>query len=257
MSERGGIPDHPLPFLDHLEEFRQALLRALAAFVLAFIPAVLLTPHVIEALSAPFRAMPEMAGRGLQSIQVAGAFLLAMKTAAVTALLLAAPFMAYHLLRFLFPALTRRERHALLAALVASSVLFIAGSLLAYRTTLRMALAVMWRVHRWIGAEPAWTINSYVGFSLHLLLAFGLAFQLPVLVLVLGRMSMVTSRQLRARRAHVILGIFILAMLLTPPDPLTQLMLAVPLAALYEACIWLIAMFEISRGKNHHEEYMA
>ena len=87
-------------------------------------------------------------------------------------------------------------------------------------------------------------MDSYISFSLGLLLAFGLTFQLPVIILTLGYLGIVNSSQLRAKRSYVIVGLFILAMLLTPPDVFTQLMLALPLTLLYECCIWILYLTE-------------
>jgi len=117
-----------------------------------------------------------------------------------------------------------------------------------YFLTLPVALKVMIGLNAWMGVRPEWTVTSYVSFALQLLLAFGLVFELPILLLVLGRLGVVTSAQLREKRRHAIVGLFVVAMLLTPPDVFSQLVMAVPLVVLYEVCIWLIRATERTRS---------
>jgi sec-independent protein translocase protein TatC len=91
-----------------------------------------------------------------------------------------------------------------------------------------------------LGTTAMWTIDKYIGFVLHLLLGFGLACELPLVIIMLGSMGLIRPQQLKTYRRHVVVGIFIMAMLLTPPDPTTQLMMAIPLYLLYECCIWIL-----------------
>ena len=99
-------------------------------------------------------------------------------------------------------------------------------------------------MHGWLNINPQWQVSSYVTFALHLLIAFGVAFEMPVVVVVLGRLGIVNSTQLRERRRHVIVILLIVAMLLTPPDPITQLAMAIPLYLLYEISIWVVRIWE-------------
>ncbi len=120
-----------------------------------------------------------------------------------------------------------------------------------YFATLPLALQVMFRIGDWIGvsAGPI-KIKSYVTFCLHLMLGFGLAFELPVLLVTLGHLGIVSSKQLREKRPHVIVILLALAMLLTPPDIFTQLLMAVPLIVLYEISIWIIRISELREKKR-------
>src|SRR5690606_1723744 len=125
-----------------------------------------------------------------------------------------------------------------------SVLLFMLGVLLGYKGTLPVALAMMFSLHDWMGIQPVPQVTSYVGFTVHLLLAFGIAFQMPVILVILGRLGLITSAQLREKRKHVIVLLLVVAMFLTPPDVFTQLIMAVPLIVLYESCIWIVFFFE-------------
>ncbi len=247
-----SLRDNSTSFLDHLEEFRFTLIRSLIAYTVGFLIALPCTPAILRLLTRPL-ASPEAALQPalLQSIRVAGAFTLAMKTAGITGLLLSAPVILFLLGGFVFPGLTQRERRAVLFATIGAAVLFLVGVFLGYHTTLRVALQIMLQFHHWLGIVPGWTMDSYVSFCLALLLAFGFTFQLPVIILTLGSLGILSSSLLRAKRPHVIVGLFILSMLLTPPDVFTQLMLATPMVLLYEACIWILFFFE---RKNRHSQ---
>ncbi|MDD4734952.1 MAG: twin-arginine translocase subunit TatC [Kiritimatiellae bacterium] len=237
--------NNPKSFLDHLEEFRFTLIRCLLAYAVGFAIALPCTPAVLRLLTRPL-APPHapLQPALLQSIRVAGAFTLAMKTAGITGLLISAPLILFLLGGFIFPGLTQRERRAVLFASIGAAALFLVGIFLGYHTTLRVALQIMLQLHHWLGIVPGWTMDSYVSFCLSLLLAFGLTFQLPVIILTLGSLGILSSSLLRAKRPYVIIGLFVLAMLLTPPDVFTQLMLATPMVFLYETCIWILFFFE-------------
>ena len=103
-------------------------------------------------------------------------------------------------------------------------------------------------IRGWMGIEAEWTVTSYVAFAIQLMIGFGLAFELPVVVVILGRMGIVSAAQLREKRRHVLVFLLILAMVLTPPDVVTQLLMAVPLAILYEVCILLVWASEKKAG---------
>lgn len=113
-----------------------------------------------------------------------------------------------------------------------------------YRWTLPVAMKLMWGFNERLGGAAIWNYQKTVGFILQVLLGFGVAFQLPIIIILLGKLGFLESRQLREKRRHVIVGLFILAMFLTPPDPGTQILMAVPLILLYEFCIWFLYFSE-------------
>ena len=155
-------------------------------------------------------------------------------------LLLSLPVLVFIIGSFVLPGIRDVERKVLQRISVFSGGLFLAGIAMGYKVTLPLALGLMLKVGAQLGGESIWFYNKYIAFALQLLLGFGLAFQLPVVILILGKMGLVNSTQLREKRRHVIVGLLILAMILTPPDILTQLLMAAPLIFLYEFCIWFL-----------------
>lgn len=155
-------------------------------------------------------------------------------------LLLSLPFLVFFLALFVLPGVRDVEQRAIKRIAVFSGGLFLLGVVMGYKITLPLALGLMLKIGAQLGGESIWFYSKYIMFALQLLLAFGLAFQLPVAILILGKMGVVGSRQLREKRRHVIVGLLVLSMLLTPPDLLTQLLLAAPLILLYEFCIWFL-----------------
>jgi len=190
----------------------------------------------------------------LMTTDVAGIFSLTIRIAVYSALILCAPFLMMFIASFVFPGLTPLERKAIKRSLFFSLGLFFVGVLMAYHFTLPVALNFMWRLNQWLGVDPRWTVNSYIQFSMHVLFGFGLAFQLPVVMLVLGKMGLVDSRSLREKRRFAVVGCLVVGMVLTPPEVYTQVMMAVPLYLLYEMCIWLL-YFSEKREKRNDDEY--
>lgn len=232
------------PFLDHLEDLRHTVLRCLVAIGIGMGLAFPLAPRLLRLLSAPLVRMLGDTEPFLQSLEVAGAFTVALRTSLWAGLLLSAPFVVYFICQFVFPGLREKEKNVTLKAGAAAVVLFFVGVLVGYVVTLEVALRIMYRFHEWLGIKAAWRVGDYVAFSIRVLIAFGVAFEMPVVLVVLGRLGVVNAAQLREKRKHVMVALLIVAMLLTPPDPFTQLAMAVPLIILYEICIWVVRFTE-------------
>jgi sec-independent protein translocase protein TatC len=247
MDPSSESPENDLsakPFLEHLEELRQTLIRCALAFGICFLVALPLSPFFLSVLKKPLMELPQTLGEGLPSMQVAGAFAVTMRLGFWFGLILSAPLLVFFAGHFVAPGLTVREKQVVLRSMGFAVVLFLLGVTLGYTITLPVAVRMMWKWHEWLGIRPLWTINSYVAFSSQLLIGFGLAFELPVVVLVLGRLNLLNAARLREKRRYVVVGLLVLAMILTPPDVFTQMIMAVPLILLYELCIWLLWMSE-------------
>jgi sec-independent protein translocase protein TatC len=167
-----------------------------------------------------------------------------------TGLLFSSPFLLLFIGAFIFPGLTQREKKAVIHASGFAVALFALGVWFGYHFTLPAALKMMFGMHTWLGIRAEWTITSYVTFALQLLIGFGLVFELPTILLALGKLGVVSSRQLRSVRRHAIVAILIVAAALTPPDVFSQMLMTLPLFGLYELCIWLIWMDERKKKRR-------
>ncbi|HMO50025.1 MAG TPA: twin-arginine translocase subunit TatC [Kiritimatiellia bacterium] len=232
------------PFLDHLEDLRQTLIRAAIALVGGMVIAFPLTPWMLGLLKRPLHLVSEDPDRMLQSMEVAGAFVAAMRMSFWGGLLLSAPVLVFLVGAFILPALREHEKRLAARAGALGVVLFFVGVLTGYFYTLPFALSAMFLFHGWLGVVPLWTISSYVAFSTQLLIAFGLAFEIPVVLLILGRLGIVSGEWLRAHRRHAVVVALILACVLTPPDVVSQIAMTIPLMLMYEGCIWLVLAWD-------------
>jgi sec-independent protein translocase protein TatC len=148
------------------------------------------------------------------------------------------------------PGLTRRERVLARKSFGFAFVLFVLGAAMGYFFCLPIALRMMLRIHAWLGISPEWTVNDYVAFATQMLIGFGLAFELPVVVLVLGKLGIVSVEQLSAKRRHVVVICLAIGMLLTPQDIASQLIMAVPLYVLFELCLLIL---RVDRRKQERQ----
>jgi len=237
--------DKPKPFLQHLEELRWTILWSLTALVAAMLVCLPLAPFIFRRLCAPLSkvtAHPEMF---LRSLEITGAFSIALQLVVWSGVILSAPVILLLIGRFVFPGLTGQERKMARVAGVLAFFLFILGVALGYFLTLPIALKIFFRIHAWLGVQAEWTAPSYINFSMQLLLLFGLAFELPMVIMALGYFKIISSAFLRSKRRHAIVVILVLAMVLTPgPDVISQVVMAVPMFMLYELSVWVVWLFE-------------
>ena len=175
-------------------------------------------------------------------------------------LCLAFPFMAWQLWMFIAPGLYRNERRAFLPFIAATPVMFIMGAAFVYYVLLPNAIRffLSYETHPdpgngTIGIQLVPRVSEYLSFITTLIFAFGLCFELPVLLALLGRVGIVTSKGLRSVWRYAVVGVFVVAAVLTPPDVFSQLSLAIPLVGLYEASIWIVKGIEKSRAKADAE----
>jgi sec-independent protein translocase protein TatC len=251
-SDTTATPDEPgvKPFLAHLEDLRLAILRCVVALSVGMSVAVPLTPRIMMWLKTPLRTVTDNPDQFLRSLEVSGAFSVSLNMALWTGLLFSSPFLLLFIGAFIFPGLTGREKKVVLHASGLAVALFALGVWFGYQFTLPAALKMMFGMHTWLGIRAEWTITSYVTFALQLLIGFGLVFELPTILLALGKLGVVSSRQLRSVRRHAIVVILIVAAALTPPDVFSQMLMTLPLFGLYELCIWLIWMDERKKKRR-------
>ena len=235
--------DPQRPLLEHLTALRDMLLFDAVAWVACVVLACVFSPDVLAWLKSPAAANEEL----LQGLDLTSGFSTMMAIALWGGTALSFPFLVYAALRFVFPALTNREKAMLLTILVSGSVLFLVGVGLAYGKTLPLVVSAFQAINGWIGLPvTAVRIEGYISIVLKTIIAFGLVFQLPLVIFVLGWFGLVTSESLRAKRRAAIVAAFVVAMFLTPPDPMSQLVMAVPLCLLYELSIWAVWLREHS-----------
>lgn len=245
--------DPPRPLLEHLLALRDMLVFGAVAWAICVVVAFVFSPQVLSWLTSPAKEVQEavQAANGgdarpwLQGLDLTSGFSTAMSIAVWGGTALSFPFVVYAILRFVFPALTRREKVILMAILLVGTSLFMVGSVLAYRKTLPLVVTAFQEINKWMGL-PVETIRieGYISIVLKTLIAFGLVFQMPLVIFVLGWFGVVTSKGLREKRRICIVMAFVLAMFLTPPDPMSQLFMALPLCLLYELSIWAVWLKE-------------
>lgn len=224
--------DKDMTLTEHLAELRSCLLKALAALVIGTASSVYFLQDIMDVLTS--------AAKELYYMRPAEAFMLYMKVALLSGLLLASPFMLYELYAFVRPALTWRERKFTFLCIPLTLLLFIAGMLLSYSFVFPRGLEFF------LGfaagkVNPLISMESYLDFLLMLVVPFGFAFNVPVILTLLAYLGLISSRLLMKFQRHVILAAFIIAGVITPtPDIITQTLLAVPLILLYEVSIVII-----------------
>lgn len=292
----GAAPEQvEMPFLDHLEELRWRILKALGAVVLGAIVCFAFSDPLLKLLTRPYeqavrgtlatgqtgpaaaleewvrqqvnewrgtidaggdttaagRGGTAVAGRGdaepsgrlppsrqLQSLRPMTYFLVSLQVALLGGLVLALPVVFYQFWRFVAPGLLARERRLVLPIIFLSVVCFGVGAAIAYFIVLPLGLRFF------LGLEPTdmtsqWAVDEYISFVLRLLLGFGIVFEMPVVTLFLSRIGVVTPEYMRRVRRYAIVAIFIVAAIFTPPDPISQILMALPLLGLYEVSIWV------------------
>jgi sec-independent protein translocase protein TatC len=270
------------PLMEHLVELRQRLIISIAALLIGFLVCFYFAQDIYIFLTRPFQmatalvaeqkdlkahhgyfdtlltligVLPMPPTQPLKMVFTSPLefFFTKVKVAGIAGLILSFPVIAWQLYRFVAPGLYKRERNAFLPFLLASPVLFLMGAALVYYL---MLPAVLWfSLNQQItGAnlqvELLPRVDDYLKLATTLLLAFGLCFQLPVVLALLGMAGIVSSEALKSGRRYAIVGVFALAAVVTPPDPISMISLAVPICLLYEASIWVVKLIELRKAKE-------
>ncbi len=219
-------------FISHLVELRDRLLRAILAVLIVFLCLFPWAKDLYSLLAQPLLAVLPQGGQMIAT-DVVGVFLVPMKVALLIAFVIALPYVLFQIWAFVAPGLYTHEKRLVLPLIITSTLLFIAGMAFAYF----LVFPVVFKFMASIAPEGvAWMtdIEKYLSFALTMFIAFGVTFEVPVAVVLLVRMNMVTVEKLREIRPYVIVGAFVVGAVFTPPDVISQLMLAGPLWVLYE-----------------------
>jgi len=247
MSENNSTEDSGLQesFLSHLFELRDRIIKASLAIILVFVCLVYWAPDIFHLFAQPLlEALP--AGGKMIVTDVTGSFFVPMKVTMLVAFIIALPVVMYQLWAFIAPGLYLHERKLILPLVVSSYTLFIIGMAFAYFLVFPTVFKFMASYNAPLGAEMSTDIDNYLSFAMTTFLAFGITFEVPVVVVVLVRMGMVSLAKLKEIRPYVIVGAFVISAVVTPPDVLSQLLLAVPMTLLYELGL-VIARFYVPK----------
>lgn len=228
-------------FISHLIELRDRLLRMLIAVGVVFVLLFPFASELYDLLAYPMmRTLPE--GSRMIATGVVAPFLIPVKVAAMVAFAVALPYVLYQAWAFVAPGLYAHERRLVMPLVIASTVLFFVGVAFCYFFVFGVVFDFVYRIApKSITVAP--DIENYLNFVITLFLAFGVTFEVPIAVLILVRMGAVTIEQLTSIRPYFIVGSFVVAAVVTPPDVLSQLLLAIPMCLLYEVGIFAARLF--------------
>jgi sec-independent protein translocase protein TatC len=285
VSDHDELESSRAPLLDHLNELRRRLIVCVASMAVAFVLCFAFSQQIYILLLHPFEmAVALMAEQkaghksgpldllavmtGFKQVATAGAvkmvytaplefFFTKMKLSGFGAIMLTFPVLAWQLYRFVAPGLYKQEKGAFLPFLIAAPVLFLMGAALVYFVMLPFVLWFSLSQQITTGnvsVELLPKVSDYLTLVTHLLLAFGLCFQLPVVLSLLGLAGLIDSKTLASGRRYALVGIVFVAALVTPPDPLSQILLTVPIYMLYEVSIWCVRLIELRRKREEARE---
>lgn len=229
-----------MPLLDHIEELRKMVFKMLLAVAVGMTLSFLFRAQVASFVQSPLAMANPLATANLQSLGVADSMTISLKLSFYAGLVLAFPALLYFLSQFLFPGLNRRERRLVLKVTLVGFVLFLAGIWFGFFIVLPAALEFFFNDAKMMQWVPTWTVGEYYSFATRLVLAFGLSFELPVVVLSLVKIGILSPNKMKTTRPHAVVVIAVFSAIMTPTsDIFTLLLMTAPMFLLYESCIWL------------------
>ncbi len=232
------------PFLEHLEDLRWMIVKMAITLVVAMILCFAFRGTLVRVLQVPLHDVGSKIG-ALKALGITDSIVISFHLAFYAGIAVSFPILLYFLAEFVLPALTAVEKRFLFPAIFVSFGLFLLGVLVCYFWLLPKTILFFFRDTESLGWAPTWTVQQYYSFVTRFVIGFGLAFELPVVVLALVRFGLVTYKFMARTRPYAIVLIFILASIITPtPDVLTLVAMALPMCVLYESCIWIAWFME-------------
>lgn len=241
-SHDQAVDENEQPFLEHIIELRSRIIRSLIAIAVLFIPFYFYANDLYAWISQPLtEVLPE--GSTMIATQVASPFLTPFKLAVFTAIFVGVPYLLHQIWAFVSPGLYRHEKKFAIPLLMSSILLFYAGMAFAYFLVFPLVFTFFTQVAP-EGVAIMTDINQYLDFVLKMFLAFGIAFEIPIATMLLAWSGLATAKTMADKRPYVIVGCFVMGMLLTPPDVVSQLLLAAPTWLLFEVGVFLARFIE-------------
>lgn len=244
--------DETQPLFSHLLELRNRLLRSILSVIVVFLGLVWFANDIYAFLSAPLvERLPE--GASMIATDVASPFFTPIKLTLVTSVFIAVPLILYQVWAFVAPGLYKHERRLIMPLLFSSSVLFYAGVAFAYFVVFPLVFGFFTSIAP-EGVQVATDISSYLDFVLALFMAFGIAFEIPVAIILLCWTGATDPQSLRSKRPDIIVAAFVVGMLLTPPDIISQTLLAIPMCLLFEVGLFFSRFYVRSEDEVSSED---
>ena len=254
--------DEEKPFLEHLEDLRSMLVRMAVTLVITTIGSFIFYKELFQAILFPLQlaglAKDENGARTmLQNTDVAGPFMMAVNVSLIAAIIIAFPVLLVFLLQFVLPGLKPKEKKLLFPAIGIGTGLFLGGCTFAYWQVLPRALIFFTEFAATLGSRQDWTLDNYVTFTTRFILVFGIAFELPIIVMALVKLDFLNFKIMKSTWRHALIAITLFAAVITPtPDVLTLMMMSGPLYVLYAICV-VLAYFMEKKDKAAYPEYYA
>jgi sec-independent protein translocase protein TatC len=237
-----------MPIVQHLVELRSALLRSIIAIALFFAVLFPFSEDIYSFIAAPILAV--IPGSNLIAIGVISPFLTPLKMSLILAIYLALPYLLFKIWQFIAPALYKHEKKLVLPLVISSTVLFYAGLLFAFYIVFPVIFNFLSSVGP-TSVEFAPDIQYYLDFILKVSFAFGVAFEVPVATILLIMFNVTTVSQLKKNRPYIIIGAFVIGMVLTPPDVISQILIAIPIWLLFEVGLMFAPMFKVRKNDKN------